>query len=85
MNEQKAHGVTVAALSADQVALVHEKLCDAQTPGFFAEFLPEEADMAGAFEEWALGEADAVASGLDSVYVTAPVPNHHMELRPWTK
>ncbi|MDB5533416.1 MAG: IncP-type transfer protein TraD [Hyphomicrobiales bacterium] len=40
------------------------KLADALTPGYQAEFDPAEADLAGAFVEEALDEADA----LDSMY-----------------
>lgn len=45
---------------ADQA--LHEKLKDTLTPGYQAEFDPEEADRAGAFTEDALSEADALAS-----------------------
>ena len=41
---------------------VREKLSDAQTPGYQAEFDPAEAEVAGAFPEDALSEADALAS-----------------------
>jgi hypothetical protein len=44
--------------------IVREKLGDAETPGFFAEFDPDEAERAGAFNEDALSEADA----LDAVF-----------------
>jgi hypothetical protein len=40
--------------------IVSEKLSDAQTPGFVAEFDPDEAERAGAFNEDALSEADAI-------------------------
>jgi hypothetical protein len=47
---------------------LNEKLSDAEkSPGFAAEFDPEEADRAGAFEEDALSEADALASSVDWV------------------
>lgn len=49
-------------------SVVREKLMDAETPGFWAEFSPEEAELVGAFEETALSEADAVASGIDLLY-----------------
>jgi hypothetical protein len=42
--------------------VLREKLLDAMTPGYQAEFDPGEADRAGAFEESALSEADALAS-----------------------
>jgi hypothetical protein len=40
--------------------IVSEKLGDAETPGFVAEFDPDEAERAGAFNEDALSEADAL-------------------------
>ena len=43
------------------------KLADAMTPGFIAEFDPAEAEAAGAFEERALSEADALESAGDAV------------------
>ncbi len=42
-----------------------EKLADAQTPGFQAEFDPEEAEQIGAFQEDALTEQDALDSDMD--------------------
>jgi hypothetical protein len=48
---------------------LREKLADALTPGFQAEFDPEEAERAGAFVEDALSEQDAAASGDDLVEV----------------
>ena len=47
----------------DQVT--SEKIHDAQTPGFEAEFAPDEAEKAGAFPEEALSEQDAAESGSD--------------------
>jgi hypothetical protein len=44
------------------VDTVSEKLHDVEIPGYLAEFDPEEADVAGAFFEDALSEADALAS-----------------------
>lgn len=44
-----------------------EKLTDAGTPGFHAEFDPDEAERAGAFYEDALSEQDALDSDVDSV------------------
>jgi hypothetical protein len=47
---------------------LNEKLSDAETnPGYAVEFDPDEADRAGAFEEDALSEADALASSVDWV------------------
>ena len=51
---------------------LREKLLDAQTPGYQAEFDPEEAERAGAFVEDALSEDDAVASHIDLIDATAP-------------
>lgn len=63
-NRTPAAGVA----GADPVteAVLNEKLADAQTPGFWAEFAPDEAELAGAFEEAALEEGDAAASDIDS-------------------
>ncbi|MCB1936455.1 MAG: conjugal transfer protein TraD [Nitrosomonas sp.] len=41
------------------------KLFDAQTPGFQAEFDPDEAELLGAFREDALSETDALDSSVD--------------------
>lgn len=49
----------------DGIAMVDEKLLDALTPGFQAEFDPEEADRVGAFTEDALDEQDALDSSDD--------------------
>ncbi len=46
-------------------AVIREKLIDAMTPGFQAEFDPDEAEQAGAFIEDALSEEDAMASDVD--------------------
>ena len=48
-------------------SLVIEKLDDALTPGFSAEFDPEEAESAGAFSEDALSEEDAIESNIDLI------------------
>jgi hypothetical protein len=42
------------------------------TPGYQAEFDPDEAEQAGAFVEDALSEQDAVESDIDLVDATAP-------------
>lgn len=44
---------------------VNAKLADALVPGFQVEFDPDEAEAAGAFEEDALSEADALDSAAD--------------------
>ena len=46
-------------------AVIREKLIDAMTPVFQAEFDPDEAEQAGAFFEDALSEEDAMASDVD--------------------
>lgn len=53
----------------DQV--IKEKLLDAETPGFEAEFSPAEADSLGAFEETALTEKDALDSVIDQLLFDA--------------
>jgi len=57
---------------ANAAAAVREKLADAMTPGFQAEFDPEEAERAGAFVEDALSEADAAESDADLVDAAVP-------------
>ena len=52
---------------------LREKLLDAMTPGYQAEFDPDEAEQAGAFVEDALSEQDAAESDIDLVDTTAPV------------
>ena len=46
-------------------AALLEKLADALIPGFQAEFDPDEAEQAGAFQEDALSEQDALDSVAD--------------------
>lgn len=54
---------------------VREKLADAHTPGYQAEFDPAEAEAAGVFREDALTEADALASTHDYPHFAAvPAP-----------
>ncbi len=50
---------------------VIEKLQDSQTPGYQAEFDPGEAEVAGAFQEDALSENDALASAHDILHFEA--------------
>ncbi|MCP5303768.1 MAG: hypothetical protein H7A03_11625, partial [Pseudomonadales bacterium] len=45
--------------------VIAQKLVDAQTPGFQAEFDPDEAELLGAFKEDALSETDAQESSID--------------------
>jgi len=47
------------------IDVLADKLNDAMTPGFEVEFDPEEAERAGAFQEDALTEADALDSCID--------------------
>ena len=62
-NEQE--GPEVVNTETSSKAVIREKLMDAMTPGFQAEFDPEEAYQAGAFIEDALSEEDAMASDVD--------------------
>ena len=55
-NNNRSNGIDVLA----------EKLNDAMTPGFEVEFDPDEAERAGAFQEDALTEADALDSCMDA-------------------
>jgi len=45
--------------------VITQKLFDAQTPGFQAEFDPDEAELLGAFKEDALSEVEALDSSID--------------------
>ena len=45
--------------------ILHQKLLDAQIPGFKAQFEPFEAETLGAFAEDALNEKDALESVID--------------------
>ena len=45
--------------------VIAQKLVDAQTPGFQAEFDPDEAELLGAFKEDALSEVEALDSNID--------------------
>ena len=68
---------TTPAVSIDDEATaadaLREKLTDALTPGYQAEFDPDEAEKAGAFAEDALSEQDAAESDIDLVDATVPV------------
>lgn len=46
-------------------SVIHDKLVDAQTPGFQAECDPDEAERLGAFVEDAISEADATDRDID--------------------
>ena len=58
---------------ANAAGALREKLLDAMTPGYQAEFDPDEAEQAGAFVEDALSEQDAAESDIDLVDTTAAV------------
>ncbi|MDR8093143.1 hypothetical protein KPB05_37435 [Burkholderia gladioli] len=60
-NQNDNEGSDLAGIVGSTDATI-EKLDDALTPGFVAEFAPAEADRAGAFREDALGERDAFES-----------------------
>ena len=73
MNQQtttQAHDVLPELPAIDDNAAaagaLREKLTDAATPGYQAEFDPEEAERAGAFVEDALSEQDATESAADA-------------------
>ncbi|MBV8634294.1 MAG: hypothetical protein JO002_07375 [Burkholderiaceae bacterium] len=79
MNEQDTSKIppidTAASFNAAEAALnsadqVKAKLADAGVPGYQADFDPDEAELAGAFEEDALSEADALASTHDAATAT---------------
>ena len=53
--------------AASAAAALREKLTDILTPGYAAEFDPDEAEQAGAFQEDALSEQDAAESCFDLV------------------
>ena len=56
---------TIPTPSDDADQVLNEKLRDTLTPGFAAEFDPDEAQRAGAFVEDALSETDAADSAPD--------------------
>ena len=61
MTAEITREITIDDTAASAAAL-REKLTDALTPGYQAEFDPEEAERAGAFREDALNELDAAGS-----------------------
>lgn len=65
---------------ANAAGVLREKLIDAITPGFQAEFDPDEAETAGAFVEDALTEQDAAESNIE--LIDAVVPEDTSELSP---
>jgi hypothetical protein len=58
--------------AANAAGALRDKLADAQTPGYRAEFDPEEAAIAGAFVEDALSEQEAADSSVDLADTRAP-------------
>ena len=66
MTENTIPGDTdIHDVEANAAGALRAKLFDAMTPGFIAEFDPDEAEEAGAFAEDGLSEADALASVVD--------------------
>ncbi|EAS4317564.1 conjugal transfer protein TraD [Salmonella enterica subsp. enterica serovar Typhimurium] len=57
---------TNAVIRPDVNDAVQDKYCDLMTPGYVAEFSPDEADLAGAFEDDALNARDAYESAFDA-------------------
>lgn len=66
-DDETNHDITDTGLndSAVQRQVLELKLSDAQTPGFQAEFDPDEAELLGAFKEDALSELEALDSSID--------------------
>lgn len=67
MNDEELEPSWIEDEAETAAAVLREKLVDLQTPGFVAEFDPEEAEQAGAFVEDALSAEDALASAIDTV------------------
>lgn len=57
---------TKAVIRPDVNDAVQDKYLDLMTPGYVAEFSPDEADLAGAFEDDALNARDAYESAFDA-------------------
>lgn len=69
--QDKSFGEMVAPKNLTEDA-IKAKLLDAMTPGFQAEFDPDEAEQSGAFIENALSEEDAMASDVDLLATLNP-------------
>lgn len=69
-----------AAPRSSEDQAIHDKLNDALTPGYQAEFDPEEAQRAGAFAEDALSEADAAESAIDLDAALGPIADRAIVL-----
>lgn len=63
--ESTNHATENLAELANAADPIRDKLADAMTPGYQAEFDPDEAERAGAFIEDALTEQEAAESGED--------------------
>ena len=70
--EQKKRFSEMIAAEDVPADVIKAKLLDAMTPGYQAEFDPDEADRAGAFIEDALSEEEALASGVDLLDLINP-------------
>lgn len=57
---------TNAVIRPDVNDAVQDKFRDLMTQGYVAEFSPDEADLAGAFEDDALNARDAYESAFDA-------------------
>jgi hypothetical protein len=67
-NENNSSSNTEIEIETKPTDAVIEKLSDAETaPGFEVEFDPDEAEKAGAFEEDAISESDALDSSVDLI------------------
>ena len=58
--------MTTNNTSVAQMDVVNEKLMDAEIPGFYALFTDEEAAIAGAFDDDAIGEESALVGSYDN-------------------
>ncbi len=67
MPDDSIHSSTAGTLEA----AVIDKLVDAETPGYWAEFTSEEAAMAGFFQESAISEEAADDASFDNPNVFA--------------
>jgi hypothetical protein len=65
--------------AASAAAALREKLTDILTPGYAAEFDPDEAEQAGAFAEDALSLEDAAESCLDLAGASTAAISHNRE------
>jgi hypothetical protein len=65
--------------AASAAAALRDKLTDILTPGYAAEFDPDEAEQAGAFAEDALSLEDAAESCLDLAGASTAAISHNRE------